>query len=109
MTRPQKLAEPPSTQRNPRREQCAVEARGGCCATLGPSRERRCTHMAEKLMRGSVQTILDAVGKTPIVRLNKLAQHVKADIYCKLEFLNPGGSMKDRIGIHIVNQAEAQG
>jgi len=65
--------------------------------------------MAEKLMRGSVQTVLDAVGHTPIVRINKLAQHVKADIYCKLEFLNPGGSMKDRIGIHIVNQAEAQG
>src|SRR5439155_8809797 len=35
--------------------------------------------------------------------------HVKARIYVKCEFLNPGGSMKDRIGIHIVNQAEKAG
>ncbi|MEW5847478.1 MAG: pyridoxal-phosphate dependent enzyme [Myxococcota bacterium] len=65
--------------------------------------------MSEKLMRGAVGNILEAVGHTPIVRLNKVASHVKAKIYVKCEYMNPGGSMKDRIGIHIINQAEKQG
>lgn len=65
--------------------------------------------MGEKLMSGAVANILDAVGHTPLVKLGKVGSHLKASLYVKCEYLNPGGSMKDRIGIHIVNQAEEQG
>ncbi len=62
-----------------------------------------------QLMKGSVPSILEAVGHTPLVKLNKVGSHVKASIYVKAEYMNPGGSVKDRIGIHIVNQAEKLG
>ena len=51
------------------------------------------------MMKGAVHNVLEAVGSTPIVRLNNVGSHVAADIYVKLEYLNPGGSMKDRVAI----------
>ena len=53
--------------------------------------------------------ILEAVGKTPLVKLQRLGGDVPADIYVKCEFMNPGGSMKDRMTLHLVTQAEARG
>ncbi|MBI1856324.1 MAG: cysteine synthase family protein, partial [Chloroflexi bacterium] len=53
--------------------------------------------------------ILQAIGWTPLVRLGRIAHHVAAPIYAKLENLNPGGSIKDRVGLNIVEQAEARG
>ena len=61
------------------------------------------------MMKGAVKDIVAAIGRTPIVRLNTLASHVDADIYCKLEFLNPGGSSKDRPALQIIRDAEADG
>ena len=61
------------------------------------------------LMSGAVGNILQAVGNTPLVKLNHLGAHTKAEIYVKCEFMNPGGSMKDRIAINIINEAEARG
>ena len=61
------------------------------------------------MMQGAVKDIVAAIGRTPIVRLNALANHVEADIYCKLEFLNPGGSSKDRPALQIILDAEADG
>lgn len=61
------------------------------------------------LMRGAVANILDAVGNTPLVKLNRIGSHTQAEIYVKCEYLNPGGSMKDRIAINIVNDAEKRG
>ena len=61
------------------------------------------------LMKGAYENVVEAVGQTPIVRLNRLASHVAANIYVKLEFLNPGGSAKDRPAIQIVRDAEADG
>jgi len=55
------------------------------------------------------KTILDAIGNTPLVRLNKVSQGLKPTILAKLENLNPGGSVKDRIGIAMVEQAEQTG
>jgi cystathionine beta-synthase len=54
-------------------------------------------------------TILDAVGNTPLVRLNKIAEGVKPAILAKLENLNPGGSVKDRIGRVMIEEAEKKG
>ncbi|MDQ7849351.1 MAG: cystathionine beta-synthase [Armatimonadota bacterium] len=54
-------------------------------------------------------SILEVVGGTPLVRLHRVARGVRADVVAKLEFLNPGGSVKDRIGVRMVAVAEAQG
>ncbi|MDB4970982.1 MAG: Cystathionine beta-synthase [Myxococcales bacterium] len=61
------------------------------------------------MMKGARATVLDAIGNTPIVKLNKVAAHVKSDIYVKLEYLNPGGSMKDRVAMNIIRDAERRG
>jgi len=60
-------------------------------------------------MKGAKINILDAIGNTPIVRLNKVATGVQSEIYVKLDFLNPGGSIKDRIGAYILEQAVKNG
>ena len=60
-------------------------------------------------MTGARNNILEAVGNTPIVKLQKLARHVAADIFVKCEYLNPGGSMKDRVARNIVTDAERRG
>ncbi len=61
------------------------------------------------LMRGAVADVSKAIGNTPIVRLNRLAAGLKATIYCKLEYLNPAGSMKDRIALNMIDEAEKRG
>ncbi len=60
-------------------------------------------------MRGAVANIIEAIGNTPLVKLNKMAADVAADIYVKCEYLNPAGSMKDRMTKHIVDMAEKRG
>ena len=56
-----------------------------------------------------MDTFLDAVGNTPLVRLSKVARGVKPTILAKLEMLNPGASVKDRIGIRMIEAAEREG
>lgn len=53
--------------------------------------------------------ILEAIGRTPLVRINRLAQDLECELYAKCEFLNPGGSVKDRIGYNMVLEAERSG
>jgi cystathionine beta-synthase len=55
------------------------------------------------------ESILDLVGNTPMVRLQKVARGVKPTILAKLEQLNPGGSVKDRIGLTMIEEAERTG
>jgi cystathionine beta-synthase len=54
-------------------------------------------------------TILDAIGNTPLVRLNKITEDTNPTILVKLENLNPGGSVKDRIGRVMIEEAEKKG
>src|SRR2546422_9204047 len=54
-------------------------------------------------------TLLDLVGDTPIVRLDRISREVPGTILAKLEFLNPGGSNKDRIGLAMIEAAERDG
>lgn len=54
-------------------------------------------------------SILELIGKTPVVKLNKLAKDSKANIFAKVEFFNPGGSVKDRIGLAMIEDAERRG
>ncbi len=54
-------------------------------------------------------SILDTIGKTPVVRLNKIGIELDCDLFVKCEFFNPGGSVKDRIGWRMVEDAEKSG
>lgn len=54
-------------------------------------------------------SILETVGKTPIVKLNRIGSQLSCQLFAKCEFLNAGGSVKDRIGIHMVEEAEREG
>jgi cysteine synthase len=54
-------------------------------------------------------SILDRIGNTPMVRLDRVAAGLPVPVYGKCEFLNPGGSIKDRIALAIVNDAEERG
>ncbi|MBE7453034.1 MAG: cystathionine beta-synthase [Kofleriaceae bacterium] len=56
-----------------------------------------------------LDSILDAVGETPMVRLNSLGRGLPAEIVAKCEFMNPGGSVKDRIGVRMLLDAERSG
>jgi cystathionine beta-synthase len=53
--------------------------------------------------------ILEVIGNTPMVRLNRITEGLACSVYAKLEFLNPMGSSKDRIARYLVDQAEADG
>jgi len=54
-------------------------------------------------------SIVDLIGNTPLVRVNKLTEGTAATVAAKLEFFNPGGSVKDRIGLSMIEAAEAAG
>ena len=60
-------------------------------------------------MKGYVNNVLEAIGNTPIVKLDKNFTGVDSEIYVKLEYLNPGGSIKDRIGTYILDMAKKNG
>src|SRR5438309_163402 len=59
--------------------------------------------------RMKCKNILEAIGHTPLIRLNRLARDCKAEVYVKADYLNPGGSVKDRIGITMIDEAERKG
>jgi cystathionine beta-synthase len=56
-----------------------------------------------------VENVVDLVGNTPLVRLGTLAADLPATVLAKVEYFNPGGSVKDRIALRMVEQAEAEG
>ena len=60
-------------------------------------------------MNGYYNSILDLIGNTPMVKLKKIADKNSAVIWAKLEMFNPGGSVKDRIALNMVEQAEKKG
>jgi len=53
--------------------------------------------------------ITEGIGNTPLIKLNRITKDLKADIFAKLEFLNPMGSVKDRIAKYMIEKAEKQG
>lgn len=54
-------------------------------------------------------SILDTIGNTPLVRLNSVASHIPCTVLAKVEYFNPGGSVKDRIGLSMIEAAEKDG
>jgi cystathionine beta-synthase len=61
------------------------------------------------MMKGALEDVSKAVGNTPIVRLNRVTAGVPVEIYVKCEFLNPGGSHKDRLASNMLRRAEEGG
>ncbi|MDM5186539.1 cysteine synthase A [Bacillus sp. DX4.1] len=55
------------------------------------------------------QSVSELIGKTPIVKLNRIVEQDSAEIYLKLEFMNPGSSVKDRIALSMIEAAEQKG
>ena len=55
------------------------------------------------------QNILETIGNTPIVKLNNLGKKLNANIYAKLEYFNPAGSIKDRLAVWLIEDAEKRG
>ncbi len=58
---------------------------------------------------GRHDNVLQSIGRTPLIRLNKVTAGIPHPIWGKAEFFNPGGSLKDRIGLAIIENAEARG
>jgi len=54
-------------------------------------------------------TVLDLVGRTPLVRLQRVGRELAPTLLAKLEYMNPGGSVKDRIGLRMIEDAEREG
>ncbi len=61
------------------------------------------------MMKGALENILQAVGNTPIIKLNRVTHGLAAEIYVKCEYLNPGGSHKDRLASNLIRRAEEGG
>lgn len=61
------------------------------------------------MMKNVFDNVLGLIGNTPLIRLNHVTQNVPAKVYAKLESFNPGHSTKDRIALHIIENAEKKG
>lgn len=65
--------------------------------------------MAKNPNKKTCDTILDAIGHTPMVRLNKVVEGIPATVYAKVETFNPGNSIKDRMALKMIEDAEQAG
>ena len=62
-----------------------------------------------ELKRGVLDSVVDAIGNTPIVRLNNLTRNLNAEVDVKMESFNPTGSVKDRVAVSMIEDAEKRG
>ncbi len=67
------------------------------------------TDLLESRQKRVFNNVLGAMGNTPLVKLERIGRDLPVPLYAKLEFMNPGGSVKDRVGAYIIEQAEKRG
>jgi cystathionine beta-synthase len=78
-------------------------------APSGASSSSSASSAAVVRHRTPYDSVLDTIGWTPLIRLRRLGRATRTPLYGKAEFFNPGGSVKDRIGLPIVEAAERSG
>jgi cystathionine beta-synthase len=84
---------------------------------VGRTSVRSCPHAVddgsqkadERIMEDIRDSVLDTVGHTPLIRLSRIGRDLPSELLGKLEFMNPGGSVKDRIGVRMLLEAEKSG
>ncbi len=81
----------------------------GARNAIRPGASSEAADHESRMQPGTMSSILSAIGRTPLIRLRQLALGVPAQVLVKLEALNPGGSIKDRVGVAMVAEAERQG
>src|SRR5216110_3793771 len=59
--------------------------------------------------RQPYENVLETIGWTPLIKLNHVMRGIRTPVFAKAEFFNPGGSVKDRIGLPIIERAEKEG
>lgn len=67
------------------------------------------TSLDDASVAGVYESVAEAIGNTPLVRLRGVTEGIEAAVYAKLEFLNPGGSVKDRAAVSMIDAAERDG
>ncbi len=60
-------------------------------------------------MNNVYENVIEMIGETPLIRINNISENKKVRIFAKLEGQNPGGSIKDRISLKMIEQAEKEG
>ena len=65
--------------------------------------------MSVERNRTPYESVLETIGWTPLIRLHRVTRGIRTPVYAKAEFFNPGGSVKDRIGLPIIERAEREG
>ena len=77
--------------------------------TASPTSTPPSTTSAARRNAKPYANVLETIGWTPLIRLNRITRGVRTPVYGKADFFNPGGSVKDRIGLPIIEQAERDG
>src|SRR6185503_20257190 len=82
-----------------------------CLATPACKRARGTSlpSMSIERNRAPYDSVIDTIGWTPLIRLHRVTRGVRTPVFAKAEFFNPGGSIKDRIGLPIIERAERDG
>src|ERR1700691_916088 len=84
--------------------------RRGCCWTGNPEVTKlEIRYAPGESAHMKCNNILEAMCNTPLIRLNRVGKDLPAEIYIKADYLNPGGSVKDRIGLSMIDEAERTG
>lgn len=82
-----------------------------CTWRLGQTAAPACPHISRPLVPKPLimENILQNIGNTPLVKLNRVTEGLKCELLAKCEFFNAGGSVKDRIGLRMIEDAERTG
>lgn len=93
--------------------QCLWTGRGFCadtgCDTVASLLFKQHLPFPANMSKNVFDNILGTIGNTPLVRLNRITGDIKATVFAKVETFNPGHSIKDRMALKMIEDAEAQG